>query len=68
MEKINEECKLAGNIQPFMFFQYKNELVTNLLYIFHILITPSAIIGIWKYDHLGLGYISSMVEIKRNAI
>lgn len=50
-----------------MFFNIK-ELVTNLLYIFHILITPSAIIGIWKYDHLGLGYISSMVEIKRNAI
>lgn len=49
------------------FFNIK-ELVTNLLYIFHILITPSAIIGIWKYDHLGLGYISSMVEIKRNAI
>lgn len=46
------------------FFNIK-ELVTNLLYIFHILITPSAIIGIWKYDHLGLGYISSMVEIKR---
>ena len=30
MEKINEECKLAGNIQPFMFFQYKSVPKTNI--------------------------------------
>lgn len=67
MEKIKKNVNWQAIYNHLCFFNIK-ELVTNLLYIFHILITPSAIIGIWKYDHLGLGYISSMVEIKRNAI
>lgn len=33
MEKINEECKLAGNIQPFMFFNIKELVTKSVVYI-----------------------------------
>mgnify|MGYP006874964260 CR=1 FL=1 len=42
MEKINEECKIGRQYITYLCFFNIKELVTNLLYIFHILITPSA--------------------------